>query len=132
MNKNNIHITEADYESLRLRLSALSGDPRVAKNFAKLRDELDRAIVVKARPPDVVGLNSSVRLLDLDSGEVDQFTLTAPEHADPTRGKLSVFAPLGTAILGYAEGDEFSWDMPGGPRRLRLVAVANPPVEATV
>jgi len=125
MNEKPIYITNIERETLRLRLAGLSSsDPRMAKSLARLRGELDRAVVVQSLPPKVVGLQTTATLLDLDTNEVDHYTLTLPEQADPARGRLSVLAPLGTAILGYSEGDEISWEMPGGTRRLRITHVA--------
>jgi regulator of nucleoside diphosphate kinase len=37
-----------------------------------------------------------------------------------------VLAPLGTALLGYREGDELEWMTPGGMRRLRIESVRSP------
>ena len=125
MNETTIYISANDSENLRLRLAGVtSGDARTAKTLARLRAELDRAVVVPQLPPNVVGLESTVAVLDLDTNEVDHYTLTLPERADPARGRLSVFAPLGTALIGYAEGAEIAWEMPGGTRRLRLTRVA--------
>jgi regulator of nucleoside diphosphate kinase len=125
MNENPIYISTEDRENLRLRLAGVTaGDARTAKTLARLRGELDRAVVVQTLPPNIVGIESTVAVLDLDTNEVDHYTLTLPERADPARGRLSVLAPLGTALLGYAEGAEIAWEMPGGTRRLRLTRVA--------
>ena len=130
MNENPIYISSADLENLRLRLAGVTaGDTRTAKTLARLRGELDRAVVVPTLPPNIVGLESTVAVLDLDTDEVDHYTLTLPERADPARGRLSVLAPLGTALLGYAEGAEIAWEMPGGTRRLRLTRVASAAAE---
>lgn len=125
MNEPQIYITAHDCENLRLRLAGLtSSDARTAKTLARLRSEIDRATIVPTLPPNIVGLESTVAVLDLDTDEVDHYTLTLPERADPARGRLSVFAPLGTALLGYGEGAEIAWEMPGGTRRLRITRVA--------
>jgi regulator of nucleoside diphosphate kinase len=123
MNTKNIHISENDLTRIRLLIGALQGDPRGAKLTARLRDEIERATVVAELPPKVIGIRSTAEVLDLESGEVDRFMLTLPEQADAAQGRLSIFAPLGTAILGFSEGDEFEWEMPGGVRRLRIQKV---------
>lgn len=124
MNEPLIYISANDCEHLRLRLSGVtSADSRTAKTLARLRSEIDRAVVVPVLPPNVVGLESTVTVLDLDTDEVDHYTVTLPEKADPARGRLSILAPLGTALLGYAEGAEIAWEMPGGTRRLRITRV---------
>ena len=51
---------------------------------------------------------------------------SSPEDADITAGRLSGFTPRGTALLGFPSGHEFTWEMPGGPRRLRILGVTPP------
>ena len=68
-------------------------------------------------------MNSTVVLRDLDTGEVETYTLVYPNHADIARNRLSVLAPVGTAILGYHVGDVVRWRVPAGVRRLRVEEV---------
>jgi Transcription elongation factor len=131
MNLKPISISQADHTRITLLLNSLRGDPKAAKIIARLREELERALVLPELPPHIVGINSTAEVLDLDSGEVDRFTLTLPEQANAAQGRLSLLAPLGTAILGFSEGDEFEWEMPGGVRRLRINKVV-PPVPVAV
>lgn len=90
-----------------------------------LQDELERAVVVEAGslPADVVALASSVTVLDVESGVRSEYTLVLPAQADVAEARISVLAPLGTALLGYRVGDVVEWRMPGGLRRLRIEAV---------
>ena len=46
-----------------------------------------------------------------------------PNEANIEQGKISVLAPLGTAMLGYRVGDEFEWIVPYGRRRLKVTNV---------
>ena len=126
MNTKLIHISQPDYTRIQLLISALRSDQRSAKVIEKLRGELERAVVLPELPPHIVGVGSTADVRDLESGDLDRFTLTLPEQADAARGKLSLLAPLGTAILGFSEGDEFAWEMPGGVRRLRIERVTQP------
>jgi hypothetical protein len=68
-------------------------------------------------------MNSRAELLDLDSNEHMEFTLVLPDEANIEEGKISVLAPLGTAMLGYGVGDEFEWTVPYGSRRLKVIKV---------
>ncbi len=114
-----IYLSTEDHARLRQLLTTLGGTPH------PLRGELDRAIVIEAvaLPPGVVTLGSRVELKDLSDNSVDAYTLVMPERADPEQGRISILAPIGTAILGYAQGDEFTWKTPGGQRRLLIVSV---------
>ena len=74
--------------------------------------------------------SSRVHLTDLDSGEELLFTVVFPSRANADEGRISVLAPLGTAVLGYRAGDLIEWDVPGGRRRLRVLRVVYQPESA--
>lgn len=126
---NPIYITSEDHT--RLSLLVRSTDGPVAR---QLRDELARAVVVdqQAIAPSVVRMGSRVEIQDVVTGEVEEYTLTFPERANVDERKLSVLAPIGTAILGYAEGQEVSWPTPGGARRIRLGRVTQPDTQSVL
>jgi len=71
-------------------------------------------------PPDVITMNSKARLRDLDTGEEMIFTLVFPGEASIEHDRISVVAPIGTAMLGQRVGDEFEWEVPAGSVRLRV------------
>ncbi len=91
----------------------------------KLEAELDRAQVVPLAevPPDVVVMESELEYEDAATGRRRQVQLVYPNDADAATGKVSVLAPLGCALLGLRIGQEIEWEMPGGDRSLRIVAV---------
>jgi regulator of nucleoside diphosphate kinase len=121
-----IVVTEADARRLRGLLAARRESAlRDETHLAELASELERALLVSsdAVPADVVVMDSAVRVRDLSNGEPREFTLVYPAEADLEAGRISVLAPLGTALLGCREGDEVEWLMPGGLRRLRIEKV---------
>jgi len=127
------YITEPDME----RLGYLLASPEPSnkderENLHRLMEDLDRADVVALRdiPADIVTMNSMVKLRDLDSGEEMVFTLVFPSSADISKGKISVLAPVGSAILGYKAGDIIEWKVPGRMRRLRIEKVLYQPEAA--
>ena len=123
MKQNNIFVTEGDMERLRHLLDPV-GTPlsRDQEHLVMLEEELDRARVVSPSqvPEDAVTMNSKVRVKDMDTGNDATYTLVFPRDADIAQGKISVLAPIGTAILGYRVGDVIDWRVPGGRRRLRV------------
>ena len=75
-------------------------------------------------PADVVTMHSLVRFVDEDNGEEQTVTLVYPFEADAALGRVSVLAPIGTALLGLRVGQRIDWQVPsGGTRRLRVVQV---------
>lgn len=129
MNNPDIYISTHDHRLLSHLTGGVAGK---GGTLDRLRGELARAIVLEpaAVPTNAVGLNSLVRLEDRDTGEHEEYVLTLPAAADPDRRRISILAPIGTALLGYREGDEIEWPTPGGLRRLRLLRVIREPVPA--
>jgi regulator of nucleoside diphosphate kinase len=128
MNHTPIYITREDYSKLRLLLAtALHSSASAA--LEKLRQELDRAAVIdpSAIPEDVVTMESNVEFEDLVTSEVEDYTITFPDRANIEDKKLSILAPIGTALIGCRTGDVVSWATPGGIRQLKIRRVTPPP-----
>ena len=128
-----IYVTELDYN----RLSGLIDRTRerngVDREYLnKLETELDRAEIVDPQkiPADVVTMRSKVRLTDLVSGESNTYSLVFPTEANFAEGKISVLAPIGTAILGYRRGDTIEWPVPSGVRKLKIDEILYQPESA--
>lgn len=130
MARRTIIISADDHQRLQSLLNA--GAARFISSTDRLDDlqgELSRAQVVATNevPQDVVSMNSTVTLLDLDTKETETYTLVYPDRADIANGFLSVLAPIGTAILGYRVGDKLRWQVPAGWRRLQIDDVSHQP-----
>ena len=126
MQETPIYFSERDYERLRVLVDAGAVRRSGRSLGAALERELDRAEVVPeaSLPADVVAMYSTVRLVDLDTDAERVYTVVYPHEADVDRGRISVLAPIGTAVLGYRTGDVVEWDVPAGRRRFRIAAVA--------
>ena len=120
-----IHITEIDKARLRSLLAF-----EQPSDIFELEHEIERAIVVDSRQvaQDVVTMNSRA-LVQLDDEKVE-VALVYPEDADGSAGKLSVCSGIGTAILGYKEGDAFDWRMTNRTRHIRIEKVLYQPEAA--
>jgi regulator of nucleoside diphosphate kinase len=128
-----IQITELDLKRLRKLLEeAQHGEYRGSPYLEKLQSELDRARVVPSEEvsQDVVTMNSTVVLKDLATGEEETYTLVFPERANIAVGRISVLAPIGTAMLGYEVGDIFEWEVPAGKRKLKVKKIVYQPEAA--
>jgi len=114
------------------QLEAMLESPAVEQSPAgqALARELNRATVVDRdqMPEGVVMMRSRVECEDELHGDKHELTLVYPRDADVDQGKVSILAPVGTALLGLAVGQSMDWDAPGGRKlRLRVTAVHNPP-----
>jgi regulator of nucleoside diphosphate kinase len=130
--RDRIFITETDYDKLRRLIAGRRTSGADAEHLNELEQELERAEVLgdtETVPSDVVTMNSQIRVMDLDSGEIREYTLVFPSEAR-TENALSVLAPIGTAILGYRVGDVIEWQVPRGVRRLKVLEVLFQPEAA--
>lgn len=129
--QNNIYITRPDHERLTKLVEFARGREGDATReyLNRLEGELERAKVVEQRqiPPDVITMRSTVRLKDLDTGEKMIYWLAFPREANFYEGKISILAPVGTAMLGYRRGDVIEWEVPSGVRRLKVEEVLYQP-----
>ncbi|SHK03930.1 nucleoside diphosphate kinase regulator [Hymenobacter psychrotolerans] len=126
-----IYLTKLDYERLLqiVQTERLSTGNRVIEGLGQ---ELKRARLVASDeiPPDVVTMNSVVRLRELKSGTELEITLVYPRDADAATRKISILAPVATAVLGCRVGDEIEWPVPKGTVSYRVEAVLYQPEAA--
>ena len=130
MTARTIYITEFDMQRLtKLLQDAQFTTYRKSEYLERLEEELERARLVKPEevPADAVTMNSRVRMVDVESHEEMTLTLVFPQDADIDQNKISVLAPIGTAMLGYRLGDTFEWVVPDGVRKLRIEEILYQP-----
>jgi regulator of nucleoside diphosphate kinase len=114
------------------RLNALLASPaaRAQADLDDLRKELDRAQVVEpeAMPPNVATMNSTIRFAIEPSGKEFELTLSYPEDVRGQPDRISILAPVGSALLGLSVGQEIEWPVPGGKIvRVRVIDVSYQP-----
>jgi regulator of nucleoside diphosphate kinase len=133
MSNKSIQITEFDFQRLKKLLrEAQHSDYRGSEYLANLQAELDSAQIVPSQvvSQEVITMNSIVVLLDLATGKEETYSLVFPEDADIGQGKISILAPIGTAMLGYKIGDTFEWEVPAGKQRLKVKRIIYQPEAA--
>jgi len=126
-----ITVSDRDYE----RLERLLDNPSYKNlpGIAALRVELDRAEIVDPEkvPPGVITMNSTARFVDEETGDEHEMTLVYPAEADGSAGKVSILAPVGSALLGLSVGQTIEWPLPSGRKaKLRVLDVTYQPEAA--
>ncbi|MEA4921289.1 MAG: GreA/GreB family elongation factor [Clostridiaceae bacterium] len=126
-----IFVTNTDKERIKkLMEKMLKGNHQPDASIKKLEGEIKRAVVVDSNqiPGDVITMNTRV-LLHLNDEDME-VSLTYPEDAHLADMKLSVFSPIGTAILGYKEGNIIEWDVPVGTSKIHIKKIIYQPEAA--
>jgi regulator of nucleoside diphosphate kinase len=120
-----LFITRADLERLQRLIEQNGSGPR-AHLADMLEGELSRAQVCDDVPRNVVTMNSAVVFEDEETGARREVTLCYPHEVRGEAGRVSVLAPVGSALIGLSVGQSIEWPVPKGRRRLRIVSVALP------
>ncbi|EKO3580131.1 nucleoside diphosphate kinase regulator [Vibrio metschnikovii] len=125
-NNNAIIVSTLDMD----RISALMDKlPKLSKELERLENELDRATVLNPEeiPADVVTMNSTVKFKFQGSDDVMQKTLVYP-HDVKGNDDISIFAPVGSALLGLSKGQQLTWPMPNGVERtIEIIDIIDQP-----
>lgn len=96
-------------------------------NVMELEEEFKKAKIVSNEdfPEDVIGLNSTAIIKDLKTNRVLSITVVMPDKADIRQNKVSVLAPIGTALLGFRKENVVSWQVPSGEKKFLIMEVYN-------
>ena len=122
-------ITVNDYQ----RITGLIEFAALQNKNREIADRLLKELkYAKTFPQDkisdnIVTMNSRVKLREISSGREVEITITYPQDADSKDQKISVFSPIGVALLGSREGDITSWRVPGGIGRFKVEKVIYQP-----
>lgn len=133
-NHSTIYVTKTDSERLgHLIEQVRNGHDASNQGYInRLEEELEFAEVVPSEqiPPDVVTMRSRIELTDLDTNEKMNYSIVFPTEANSEDGKISILAPIATAVLGCRRGDEIEFQAPARVRRLRIDGILYQPEAA--
>lgn len=119
-----------DYQMLR-ELIKRNQNSELSKDAENLSNELDRAIVIQKEEinKNIIRINSEVEFEEVKSKKVMKFKIVLPEFSNLKEGKISILAPLGTALIGFSQHDSITWKMPSGETQLKVLNVFNENIE---
>ncbi|MGD9866520.1 MAG: nucleoside diphosphate kinase regulator [Hyphomicrobiales bacterium] len=123
-------LSKEDYH--RLSSLATAAQRHLPDAAARLSDEIERAELRASVPSDVVTMNALVRFRDETTGIEREIRLVYPPDADIASGRVSILTPIGTALIGLAEGGSIDWTTPErGTRRFTVLAVTRKRLDAS-
>ncbi len=113
-NSNHLVLTQADFQKLTSLINS-----RNSETTELLEEELGRAVVVSDEelPKDVVSMNSKVCFQDLETGKETIAILVYPHEANIEENKISILAPVGSALIGLRVGQIIQWPVPSGKEK---------------
>ena len=117
-----------DYNLLKTYLNNRSGKTTFDKQNAEdLLAELKKAKLVSKDefPANMVRLNSTVRIKPEDKDYVMELMIVTPDKADIKERKISIMSPIGTALIGFRQGENVKWQVPSGKKTFTILEVNN-------
>jgi regulator of nucleoside diphosphate kinase len=129
-----IYTTDVDRQRLGHLIERVRNEGEKA-DFSYIRQleeklELAEAVAPEQIPSDVVTMRSKVSLKDLDTGKRQVYSIVFPLEANTEEGKISILAPLATALLGFKCGDTVEVQAPSRLRRLKIEEILYQPESA--
>ena len=109
----------ADYDAARNEQAQIEG------RISELEKILETAELIEKTDTDKVGLGTivTVRYLDEDDDDTEEYKIVGSKEADPSNNKISNESPLAKAILGARAGDERTVESPNGSYRVEIVEI---------
>jgi len=124
-----IIIEKREYELLKQIISnaEYNRDKTYKASIEKLATELKSATIVndKFMPAEIVRFNSIVTI-QTPFSDKKSYQIVIPEKSDIAQNKLSILAPMGLALFGYAISDEIMWQFPTGMHAIKILDVEQP------
>ncbi|HOI48314.1 MAG TPA: GreA/GreB family elongation factor [Prolixibacteraceae bacterium] len=131
--KATLQITQLDYVRLNNLIQSLKSTKKEeVHNLETLENEIFQASKVDSKEitPDYVTMNSELEVVDVDTNRTMKIKLVYPHEADFKLGRVSVLSPLGSALIGYREGDQVSFKVPMGLKKVRISKILYQPEAA--
>jgi regulator of nucleoside diphosphate kinase len=127
--KSTMSLTINDYQRLTGLIEFSSLKVKIPEIVNRLYHEFKSAEMLPQEKisPSVITMNSRVLLKEVSFGREAEITITYPQDADNKEGKVSVFTPIGIALLGRQVWDTVSWSVPNGMRRFQIMNIIYQP-----
>ena len=108
----------AEYDEAKDEQAKLEAD------IVELEAALRNVIVIDGEiSTDAVNVGTTVRVLYLDEGDEEEFTIVGARESDPMNNKISNESPIGVALLGHKTGETVSVEAPDGAYDLKILEI---------
>ncbi len=93
--------------------------------ISKLENILSRVRIIDPAqfPEDQVHILSEVKIKNLKTSKIFQYTLVSAEEADFQSGKISVTSPVGQGLIGKKAGERVKVNAPAGILEFEILSI---------
>jgi transcription elongation factor GreA len=98
----------------------------IEARISELESKIPRfeVIDVTQMNSDKVVFGATVKLENVDSGEIRTYTIVGPDEADISKNKISILSPLSRAIVGKKANDDVIVQAPSGEIEYTIMEVS--------
>jgi transcription elongation factor GreA len=98
----------------------------IESRIAELENIVKNHRLIEAKAPaGIVGMGSTVRLVEADGGDEETYRIVGPAEADPMHGRVSYESGMGKALIGHKVGEDVEVATPnGGSYTVRILAIS--------
>ena len=98
---------------------------QLEEEIARLTKVISTAVVVADNEisTDKVSVGTTVKVQDVDSGDVYEYAIVGAEEADPYEDKISIVSPVGAGLMGAAKGQTVEIEVPMGLLRYKVLDI---------
>ena len=111
----------AEYHAAREQQSFIEGRIKELEGNLGVTDVIDPAHL---NITGKVVFGALVTLYDVDADNEVSYQVVGDLEADIEQGKISLSSPIGRALIGKLEGDEFTFQAPAGEKTYEVVSVS--------
>ena len=115
--------TDAPFDDNPALFEAFQEQARLERRIAVLEDHLAAARIAEPAGNGVAGIGSLLRVRDLETDELVEYTLVGAIEANPSQGRVSVDAPVGRALIAATRGDVVNVACPSATLRFEVLSV---------
>ncbi|HEY8443197.1 MAG TPA: transcription elongation factor GreA [Clostridia bacterium] len=110
----------AEYDAAKEEQAMIEGE------IFEIENKLRTAVVIEdgQHDVDVVGVGSTVKILDLDLNETFTYKIVGAAESDPDQNKLSKESPVGKALLGHKKNDVVEVTVPSGKIKFKILKIS--------
>lgn len=96
--------------------------------MAELESKLAKVRIIEDEniPSDKIFIGAIVTLKDLDTDEQLTYMMVSPEEASYEENKLSIYSPVGKALMGHSAAEELEIKVPAGVLRYKILKIERP------
>ena len=109
----------AEYDEAKNEQAFMEGEIATLENMLRTAQVIDDEDINL----DMVGIGTTVRVLDMEFNEECEYTIVGSAEADPLQNKISNESPVGAGLLGHKAGETVDVEVPAGPLQMKILEI---------